>query len=198
MTATAIVKRMVSKFDKENNVSSREFKNFTFQLFSMISDLSLRFNIEMTGKAVHGEDALQILTEVKTVKGAELFFLGLVETFCLGAYKSRKDLERYYLKKITGCIDENFQDKLFFMDVLSEKVNLSSSYIYKILKENQDKTFVDYLTEKRLEEASKLLGTHMKVQEVAAAVGYSSAKYFIKVFKKHKGYTPSKHRMINV
>ena len=39
-----------------------------------------------------------------------------------------------------------------------------------------------------------LADTELQVAEIAGRVGYLDSNYFIKVFKKHTGVTPSKYR----
>ena len=52
-----------------------------------------------------------------------------------------------------------------------------------------------YLTGVRIREAKRLLlETQMTISEVALAVGYSSASFFIRSFKKTEGISPSEYR----
>lgn len=56
-------------------------------------------------------------------------------------------------------------------------------------------SFVNYLTEIRLEEAIKLLNTtDYKTYIIAEKVGYQEANYFSYVFKKKFKVSPSKYR----
>ena len=52
-----------------------------------------------------------------------------------------------------------------------------------------------YLTEKRLEEAKKiLLTTDFSIHEVSSMIGYENTNHFINIFKKYAGLTPGKFR----
>lgn len=56
-------------------------------------------------------------------------------------------------------------------------------------------TCIEYLTQKRIERARKLLErTEMKHQAIAQAVGYASVYYFSLQFKKQTGETPGQYR----
>ena len=65
-----------------------------------------------------------------------------------------------------------------------------------------DKTCIENVLEaipedepKKIEKAKEmLLSRDMKIYEVAEALGFESAYYFSKVFKKHTGQTPSEYR----
>ena len=57
------------------------------------------------------------------------------------------------------------------------------------------KTISDYVIEKRMEEAKKLLSDpYVKVYEVAEKVGYKSKAHFSEIFKKSTGMTPKEFR----
>jgi two-component system response regulator YesN len=56
-------------------------------------------------------------------------------------------------------------------------------------------TFVEYLTNKRISEAKRMLRqTDKRSSEIAFAVGYKDPHYFSFVFKKVVGCTPSEYR----
>ena len=57
------------------------------------------------------------------------------------------------------------------------------------------KTFVEYVTEKRIEKAKKLLKqTDKNSGEIAKEVGYKDSHYFSFVFKKLQGCSPREYR----
>ena len=54
----------------------------------------------------------------------------------------------------------------------------------------------DYISNARIEKAASLLkDTDMSVNEVAAATGFMSTGYFIKVFKLRRNVTPMEFKM---
>ena len=55
-------------------------------------------------------------------------------------------------------------------------------------------TFSDYLIKVRVGRAKELLMEGRSVEEVCERVGYDDSNYFIKIFKKYVGVTPSKYR----
>ena len=58
-------------------------------------------------------------------------------------------------------------------------------------------TFVEYLTEKRMERARLLLQKgEMKINAVASAVGYNDSKYFSLIFKRINGMSPTEYQNI--
>lgn len=91
-------------------------------------------------------------------------------------------------------IIEHFESPLTLEEV-SEVVELSPQYFSKIFKERAGLSFIDYLTELRVEKAKDLMRNEKKsVKEVCFEVGYKDPNYFSRVFKKYTGVSPSDYR----
>lgn len=78
---------------------------------------------------------------------------------------------------------------------VAKKHNISESHFAREFKKATGKTFKDYLTFMRLNLATELLlSTSLPIGTVAARCGYVSTSYFIQLYKKYKGKTPSQER----
>lgn len=81
------------------------------------------------------------------------------------------------------------------LDSVSEILNINSSYFSTQFKRSFGVNFVEYLTELRMNAAKKLLLDPLRsTAEVAGLVGYESANYFTRAFKKRVGMTPTDYR----
>jgi len=81
------------------------------------------------------------------------------------------------------------------LEEISKELGLNASYFSRIFREECGMTFVAYRTELRMKRAGELLENLDKsVSSVAADVGYGDVTHFIRVFKKHKGQSPSEYR----
>lgn len=81
------------------------------------------------------------------------------------------------------------------VEFLSERLFISPNYLRQLFKQQIGKTFVEYLTQLRIEAAMKLLNNPtLKIQEVSEKVGYNDARYFTFCFKKYCQITPSEYR----
>lgn len=94
-------------------------------------------------------------------------------------------------------INEHFHENISLLDV-AENINISKNYLCDIFKKELGVTFINYVTNLRIEKAKEYLtGTDMKMYEVSSAVGYNDYAYFSQIFKKHTGKTLSSYRKKN-
>ncbi|ARK29821.1 response regulator transcription factor [Halalkalibacter krulwichiae] len=89
---------------------------------------------------------------------------------------------------------ENFTKEIGIENV-ARLVEFSVSHFSVLFKQKTGVTFLDYLTNLRIEHACVLLKTtDLKTYEIAEMVGYSDQRYFSQVFKKRVSVTPSQYR----
>lgn len=111
-----------------------------------------------------------------------------------------KDNEEKYspiVVLIKSYIDNNYMQEELSLQEVADEFDISSSYLGKLMRSELGKTFIEYLTEVRIEKAKKMLEEEnigIKIHEVAQLVGYSSQHYFSRVFKKEVGVTPFEYK----
>ena len=77
----------------------------------------------------------------------------------------------------------------------AEKVHMTPTYLSALFKNSTGKTFIEQLTDIRIEKAKQMLkGTCLRNYEVAEKVGYKDPRYFSQIFKKKVGLSPSEYR----
>jgi AraC-like DNA-binding protein len=82
----------------------------------------------------------------------------------------------------------------FNVDMLCTLLNMSRTSFYNKLKALTDQAPADYVRIIRLKRAAQLLKDQQhSITEVAELTGFSDAKYFREVFKKHFKVSPSKY-----
>lgn len=92
-------------------------------------------------------------------------------------------------------IQEHYNDDGICLNTVAASVNVSPNHFSRIFSQESGCTFVEYLTEIRMEKARKLLEkTDLKVSEVGYEVGYKDSHYFYYLFKKMQGCTPKDYR----
>lgn len=88
-------------------------------------------------------------------------------------------------------VKDNYHDKISISD-LSKKLAYSESMLNRKFKKEVHITFNEYLNRYRVNKAIELLkNSDYNITEISYMCGYSSAKYFSRVFKKYLGISPS-------
>lgn len=91
-------------------------------------------------------------------------------------------------------MQKNYGDCELGLNQICEYLNISTSRFSSIFKEATGKTFIEVLTNIRMEKAKYLLRqTSLKNYEIAEKVGFSDPHYFSIAFKKITGMTPKEY-----
>ena len=102
---------------------------------------------------------------------------------------------RTILNRAIRFIDQHFTEETISLNVVAKAINISANYFSGIFSQEMGLTFVEYVTQKRMELAKQLLRqTTLRSGEIAFEVGYRDPRYFSFIFKKTQGCTPSNYR----
>lgn len=97
-------------------------------------------------------------------------------------------------EEILQYIEEHYREDLSLTGI-SALFGFSPNYFSSLFKKKTGCNFVQYLTRRRIREGKRLLlETRMTIQEISIAIGYYSASFFIRSFKKAEGMTPLDYR----
>ena len=98
-------------------------------------------------------------------------------------------------EQIESYIQANYAQILSMQDV-AQAMNYSETHFCRLFKQCFHINFSVYLNEFRVKQAKKLLvNTNLTVKEVSISCGYRDTSYFIRVFKRFTGTTPSDYRI---
>ncbi|MGL5649689.1 MAG: response regulator [Clostridium sp.] len=107
----------------------------------------------------------------------------------------RINSSKVLIEEAKKYIKENFNDSELSVEQVCSHLHVSSTYFSTLFKKEIGTSFVNYLTDIRLEESIRLLNTtEDKAYMIALKVGYAQANYFSYVFRKRYGVAPSKYR----
>lgn len=181
----------------ENNIKSLMFRqyiamNIYFSAANMLEEWGCDSKI-ISSKCGDISDLPKVLTSVEdTITYLELVLNSVIEI---------RDM--ISIKKYTVIIDtakkyinENFANEEISLNVLANFTNVSSSHFSTIFSQESGQTFIEYLTEVRMNNAKELLRcTNMKSSEIGYAVGYKDPHYFSYLFKKTQNCNPKEFRL---
>jgi AraC-like DNA-binding protein len=94
------------------------------------------------------------------------------------------------LAEVFGFIEEHYGEPISLKDV-ARAVGLSSGYLTTVVGRKTGRTVLEWITERRMAEARKLLvETDLSAEEVGLRVGYGDPGYFARIFRRAHGATP--------
>lgn len=94
-------------------------------------------------------------------------------------------------------VEKNFRDPTLSVETVCGELHVSSSHFSKIFKQETGFTFLNYLINRRMKEAKRLLRqTDYKSHVIGEMVRYPEPNYFSYVFKKNYGLSPAKYRKL--
>lgn len=112
-----------------------------------------------------------------------------------GIKSSSRKLKRRYVERARQYIEEHYSESNLSLSAISEFLGISQSYMSTQFKKETGTNFIEYLNRYRIERSKLLLQmTEMTIEEVGFKTGFSSAKNFIRVFKKYEEISPGTFR----
>ncbi|MCR5606461.1 MAG: response regulator [Treponema sp.] len=112
-------------------------------------------------------------------------------------YRDSKIQGRYgeVILKAKEYINKNYSSQDTSLKLVAEEVHLSPNHFSTIFSQECGITFIEYLTNVRINEAKRLLKTtDMKGADIAYDCGFSDPHYFSFIFKKNTGMTPREYK----
>ncbi|MDE5416748.1 response regulator [Labilibaculum sp. DW002] len=103
--------------------------------------------------------------------------------------------EEEFLNKAVKIVEERMHDHNFSAEVFASSLNMSTSTLYRKLKELTTMSTNIFIRSIRLKRAAQLLADpHKSIAEISVQVGISDLKYFRKCFRDMFGSSPSEYR----
>jgi AraC-like DNA-binding protein len=102
--------------------------------------------------------------------------------------------EQERLERILSIIDLQLY-KNPSLRYISDMLNYNQDYLSRFFKKHMGMSIKQYIHLQQMEEAKKLLlQTNDTIKEIAYHIGFTDEKYFVRIFKKEEGITPSQYR----
>lgn len=112
-------------------------------------------------------------------------------------YRDSRLTSRYgkIILKAKDFIEQNYSNQNITLALVAEQVCLSPNHFSAIFSQECNTTFIEYLTNVRIEHAKQLIkNTEMKGYDIAYECGFSDPHYFSYIFKKNTGLTPREYK----
>ena len=176
------------------NLAIDKIKNAFFELIVTANNATRELNKNFISDTFDNAfSTLSTINDTKLVKEFAQKFL----MECTQAVSSiKKAEENPIIKKVCTYVDDNLSHDIS-LETAAEFAGVSSFYLSKLFKEEKGETFINFISDKRLEKSRQLLEqTELSIKEITAEVGYNDQNYFSRIFKNKYGLSPKEYRKV--
>jgi len=117
------------------------------------------------------------------------------QNFMVEVQNSLSSRDEEFLQNVRRILEANISDPELNVNNLSHQMNLSTTQLYRRVKELTGYSPVEFIRIVKLQKAYSLLNTRSHtVKEVCYLTGFNNMSYFIKCFREQFGTTPAHFR----
>ncbi len=188
------VGKIMGKMD-DAKVHVRQYQAYLLSIVNSVTRLMQQHDLNLAQMFDSQENYLDMLSGNQR---REEFARWLVNICCKmndTLKQERDNTKKKVILEATQYIQEHYQNPELSVEMICRQLHMSPAYFSTMFKKETGQTYINYLTEVRLNHAVELLkNTEDKTYVIAQKVGYQEQNYFSYVFKKKFGISPSKYR----
>lgn len=176
-------------------LESLVFRNYV-TLNVRFSVMSFLKEIGCDTRTLEQEDTEDVLSESsKSLENAIAYAEKIISQAIALRDQNSGNKNRSILKTAVDFIDSHYMEENMSLNKAANAANVSANHFSALFSQNMGQTFIEYLTNLRMNKAKEYLRcTSMRSSEIAGEIGYKDAHYFSYLFKKTQGMTPSDYR----
>lgn len=129
--------------------------------------------------------------------GAVQYLQGIADLLFSVKNDDLDERDREVIRKIKRYVEQNLAGDLSLTHI-ADLVGFNRSYLSRLYKQKTGEGLSEYILDMRLKKAKELLRQPaIKIHEISEALGFESAAYFTRFFKKMTNLTPTEFRELN-
>lgn len=161
------------------------------------------FSLEKIKKPCrHPQRVLTLLSDAfkKTGKTLSYFrvaslFFTILDYVCQPEAQTEFFCEPNFLEEVKHFIRLKYLNSDFNVEYLCSSMHISHSHLCRIFKQSENMSPIAYINRLKMARAEELLeNTAMSVLEVSSASGFREYEYFLRLFKRMHGVSPTAYR----
>ena len=182
---------------KQSRISLRGSELIFNDLLGIINRLCKKYSIELQKVYDALSTPYKIMDLLETLEEGRGWFLSSYKILIdLIKTDNMNGLSKHVFDAVQIIKKEYMKD--ISLNEIAERLNISSSYLSKIFKEETKKNIIEYLNECRVEKAKILLSQeHKNIRNIALSCGFTNYNYFFTVFKNITGLTTKQYIKID-
>ncbi|MBP1993182.1 helix-turn-helix domain-containing protein [Paenibacillus eucommiae] len=189
-----LVGQLLDKMSKKE-ASAYQYNQFAEEVISKVLKTLILENVQVSS-LLAANSPYQQIKDFTTIEDYKVFF----EHFLAEAVQliaSKKSEKEPIIDYITDYLINHYGEDIS-LELIANKLNLSSGYLSIYFKEKKGVNFSTFLNDIRITKAKDMLRkSEYKIHEIASQVGYQNANSFIRMFKKCAGIPPSEFRRLH-
>ncbi|MBQ8232251.1 MAG: helix-turn-helix domain-containing protein [Lachnospiraceae bacterium] len=190
-SAEQFVRELLEMYGINEQASMDTVECFKYEMLSIIN------KAVMSNKGVfdnYKESVEELILQPTLEKFREKFIDVLTKLW----EKERESIEQEDIcNRVRSYILEHYREPELSVNMLGDKMRISTYYLSKLFKAKYDISIPDYISQTRIRSAKDdLKNTSKNIKQIAEENGFLSSTVFINTFKKWEGITPGIYRKL--
>lgn len=180
---------------REYHYSFNEYQIIILEIIFSLSKLYRRYQITGYQELAGSKHMAMKILSLRTGEELNNWLYNYCEFTSRSIRKYQMDQNAVLANQAKDYVERYFSRADLSVETMCRALNVSASHFSKVFRRETGSSFLNYLTQKRMEEAERLLTTtDYKSRVIGEMVGYPEPNYFSYVFKKNQGVSPARYR----
>lgn len=183
------LRRLHEKISRCQGSAPEELRHLYCQILLLFLHAAENRNIRTLSE--QADRVLYACSRQETLTGLQDILMQTAQAYFAALHPACPDIA----SQVESYLESHYRDCSLTVQNIAQDLGFTNTYLCAAYKKSTGKTVNQRLTEIRLSHAKQLLvRADRKLYQVANAVGYGDAKYFVKLFTREMGLSPREYQ----